>query len=135
MRPLIAFAAAGLVAGCASLGDLACPAGARQTVVAELLFGRNIGERLGVSEGEFRAFVDAELTPRFPDGLSVIDVAGQWGDTQTHRVVREPSKIVVIVLPGNPDDRAKLEAAAEAYKERFRQQSVGIITKRACVSF
>ena len=53
----------------------------------------------------------------------------------TGRIVREPSKRVEIVLPGGDDDAAKLEAIADAYKVRFRQQAVGIVVRPACVSF
>lgn len=33
-----------------------------------------------VSDEDWRAFLAAEVTPRFPDGLTVIDAAGQWRD-------------------------------------------------------
>jgi hypothetical protein len=46
-----------------------CIPGTADTLVVELLFGRNIGGRLGVSEKAFRRFVDREVTPRFPNGL------------------------------------------------------------------
>ncbi len=55
--------------------------------------------------------------------------------TTSNRIVREPSKIVMIVLPGNPEDVARLNEIAEAYKARFKQQSVGVIMRGACVSF
>ena len=103
--------------------------------VAELMFGRKIGHRLGVSEAQWARFLDREITPRFPDGLSVIDARGQWRDTKRNRIVREPSKLVQIVLPGKPEDDARLHEIAAAYKTRFRQQSVGIVLRAACVSF
>jgi hypothetical protein len=39
------------------------------------------------------------------------------------------------VLPGKPDDIDALNQIAQAYKSRFRQQSVGIVLRAACVSF
>jgi hypothetical protein len=112
-----------------------CRGGLKPQSVAELLFGRDIGGRLGVSEATFSRFVAREITPRFPDGLTVTDAMGQWRDRRSGRIVREPSKHVEIVLPGNADDQARLEAIASAYKRAFRQQSVGIIVRPACVSF
>jgi hypothetical protein len=103
--------------------------------VAELLFGRDIGGRLGVSESAWARFVAREMTPRFPDGLTVTDAAGQWRDPATGAVVREPSKQVEIVLPGNAGDEAGLEAIVNAYKRQFRQHSVGVIVRSACVAF
>ena len=55
--------------------------------VAELMFGRKIGDRIGVSEAQWARFLDREITPRFPDGLTVIDTRGQWRDT-----VRKPAR-------------------------------------------
>ena len=48
----------------------------------ELLFG--LGKREGgtISDADWAAFLDAEVTPRFPAGLTVLSGYGQWrGDT------------------------------------------------------
>ena len=119
----------------ASAQPMACSAPLKPLEVAELLFGRKIGDRLGVSEREFLNFLDREITPRFPDGLTVYDARGQWRDQEHNRIVREPSKVVMIVLPGRPEDMARLTEVAEAYKKRFKQQSVGIVLRPACASF
>jgi Protein of unknown function (DUF3574) len=112
---------------------LDCRGGQRPTEVAQLLFGRNIGNRLGVSESAWARFVDREIVPRFPDGLTVFDATGRY--RVANRVAREPSKIVEIALPGTPEDMVRLNEIVEAYKSRFKQQSVGLIVRPACVSF
>jgi len=103
--------------------------------VAELMFGRDIGSRLGVSEPAWVGFVAREITPRFPDGLTITDAIGQWRNRASGAIVREPSKHVEIVLPGHADDEARLEAIVASYKRQFHQQSVGLILRDACVSF
>jgi uncharacterized protein DUF3574 len=123
------------LAGNANAQLLECRGGQRPTQVAELLFGRNVGKHLGVTESAWGRFVDREIVPRFPDGLTVYDASGRWRDRTSNRVVREPSKIVHIVLPGDPEDVARLNEIVEAYKARFKQQSVGVIVRPACVSF
>lgn len=122
-------------AAAANAQTLACHGLQQPRQVAELLFGRNIGNRLGVSEIAWTRFLAREMTPRFPDGFTVIDATGQWRDTSIGRVVREPSKRVEIVLPGGEDDEAKLDAVVAAYKKRFRQQAVGVVVRPACVAF
>jgi hypothetical protein len=112
-----------------------CHGTQQSRMVAELLFGRNIGHRLGVSETAWARFVASELTPRFPDGLTITDAIGQRRDRNSGRSVQEPSKHVEIVLPGNRDDEVRLDAVAAAYKRQFHQQSVGVIVRPACVSF
>jgi uncharacterized protein DUF3574 len=118
-----------------SAQPLACSAPLKPQQVAELLLGRKIGDRLGVSETQFLNFLDREITPRFPDGLTVYDARGQYRDSERNRIVREPSKVVMIVLPGRSEDMMRLNEIADAYKKRFRQQSVGIVLRQACVSF
>jgi hypothetical protein len=76
-----------------------------------------------------------EITPRFPEGLTVIEARGQWRNPKSKRIVREQINMVLIVLPGNAEDQDRLGEIAQAYKRQFRQQSVGIIVRQACVSF
>jgi len=114
---------------------LQCSGAQKPAAVAELMFGRKIGNRIAVSESRWARFVDREITPRFPDGLSVVDAKGQWRDRERNVIVREPSKLVTIVLLGDPADQTRLSEIVEAYKRCFRQQSVGVIVRLACVSF
>ena len=112
-----------------------CFGAQRPKQIAEILFGRDIGRRIGVSEAAWARFVARELTPRFPDGLTVTDATGQWRDPADGSIVREPAKRVEIVLPGNADDPARLDAVVRAYKREFRQRLVVVIVQMACVSF
>jgi len=113
----------------------ACYGTQKLRLIAELMFGRDIGDRVGVSERAWKRFVAREITPRFPDGLTIISASGQWRDSASGRIVREPSKLVTIVLPGNKDDQTRLDAVVSAYKRQFRQQSVGLVVQSACASF
>jgi Protein of unknown function (DUF3574) len=117
----------------AAVQGIECRLSQRPMVVADLLFGRNIGGRLGVTEKRWSQFLAAEITPRFPDGLTVVDAAGQWRDAEKKRIVREPSKLVTIIMPADAQER--LDAIVDAYKRRFRQQSVGVVIRPACVQF
>jgi hypothetical protein len=114
---------------------IVCHGAQRAGQIAELLFGRDIGNHVGVSEAAWTRFVAREITPRFPDGLTITNAIGQWRNPTSGRMVREPSKRVEIVLPGRADDEARLVAIAAAYKRRFHQHSVGVIVQSACVSF
>ncbi len=103
------------------------------------MFGRKIGDRIAVTETKWSRFVDREITPRFPDGLSVVDARGQWRDAMRKTIVREPSKLDTIVLTGKPSDggseNERLAQIIEACKRLFRQQSVGLVVRPACVAF
>jgi hypothetical protein len=102
---------------------------------AELVFGRVADDGSGgVSESDFTKFLDGEVSPRFPEGLTVIDAEGRW-TPPAGSMIREPAKMVMIVLPGRTDDAGKLDAVRQAYKTRFHQQSVLLMTHGDCVSF
>lgn len=124
-----------LLTGCAGPQALVCQDTQQSGAVAELFFGRNIGGRLGVSDAAWRQFLADAVTPQFPDGVTVVDAAGQWRDPVRNATVREPSKMVIIVLPDRTDNQARLDTVIEAYKRRFRQQSVGLAIHPACVTF
>ncbi len=101
----------------------------------DLMFGRNIGGQLGVSEELWSDFVAKEITPRFPDGLTVDDAVGQWRDLATNKIVKEPSKDVQLIVPASAEVKEKIDAIVAAYKQRFQQQAVGVVMRPACVSF
>jgi hypothetical protein len=127
-----------MAAGCAHQGTAAagpqCPVGHETSRTAQLFFGREVKAREPVSDADFARFVDEEVTPRFPDGLTVVDSGGQWREP-SGRLVREASKMVFVVLPKAADVQARLDAVRAAYKTRFSQDSVMLVTQAACVSF
>ena len=137
MRALAAPFAALAVAGCASIdidASRTCDGGLKSASTVELVFGRNVGEVLGVTDADWTAFVTREVTPRFPDGLTVLDAAGQWRGA-SGAIVAEPSKVLLLVLSGAPGEAEKVEAIRAAYKARFRQEAVLLIERSACVGF
>lgn len=105
-------------------------------LVAELFFGRDKAGRKMVSDAEWADFLAKAVTPNFPDGLTVFDGYGQWRNPATGAIGRSPSvKIVLIAAKRSPDLAGRLSAVMEAYKTRFHQQSVGIITRDSCAAF
>lgn len=124
-----------LLSACATPGAPAgCRAGSEMRGLAELYFGRDVGDAPGVSDADWAAFLDQEVTPRFPEGLTVVDGAGQWRG-ENGEVVREASKVLTLVLSGRPDEPERLEAVRNAYKARFRQEAVMMVERRSCVGF
>lgn len=102
---------------------------------ADLLFGRDIAGLGHVTDAQRAAFLANVVTPRFPDGFTYWDTDGQWRDRATGRIVREASFVIRIVADDTADTRTKLAEIRQAYRERFRQESVGITLVSACASF
>ena len=105
------------------------PAGVQLTgetwVRTELFFGT---DKPGpdVTDYQFNRFVNDTVTPRFPDGLTVLAGNGQWKDSETGQIVRERSKVVILLYPvdGAQNSSRKIEEIRDTYEKKFQQQSV-----------
>ena len=82
-------------------GDAAHPGQTRGWVDTKLYFGLGLANApdKGVSEAQWRDFLDKEVTPRFPSGLSVVDVYGQWQGKEEKAPERIRSKMLIIDYP------------------------------------
>ena len=129
MKALGAAIFAVALAGCASTPKIACPAGQSPLRTAQLFLGAKPPAK--VSDAELRRFVDAEVTPRFPAGVTVVDGGGQWSGDE-NRMIREAAKVVLIVLPDSGDPVGKVEAVRAAYRTKFRQDSVVVMPPPSC---
>ncbi|HEY4090512.1 MAG TPA: DUF3574 domain-containing protein [Luteibacter sp.] len=147
----IALAVSLLLAGCATppahgpanapasatlAGDAAHPGSTAGWVRTELYFGLGVeGTQGGVDEAGWRAFLDREVTARFPDGLSVVDVYGQWQGKGQAQPERLRSKLLLLLYPDTPAHRTDVEAIRAAWKAKTGDQSVLRVTQPADVSF
>ncbi|UPG91310.1 DUF3574 domain-containing protein [Luteibacter aegosomaticola] len=147
----LVFAASLLLAGCVTpqghgapstaasstlAGDAAHPSSTAGWVRTELYFGLGLeGTNSGVDEAGWRAFLDREVTSRFPDGLSVVDVYGQWQGKGQAQPERLRSKLLLLMYPDTPAHRADVEAIRAAWKAKTGDQSVLRVTQPAEVSF
>jgi hypothetical protein len=118
-------------------GDPAHPGQTKGWVDTRLYFGLGPVEHpeQGVNEADWRGFLDREVTPRFPDGLSVVDVYGQWQGKSQTTPERLRSKMLIIDYPDTAANRAKVEAIRSAWKRKTGDQSVMRVTEPADVSF
>lgn len=135
----VLFAMVLTVAGCASRspplpvssaataslqGDAARPAAATGWVRSELYFG--VGGERGDSQRQrtgaiddavWRAFLDREVTPRFPDGLTVFDAYGQWLFRGADAPDRLRTKVLVVLHEDTLQRRNDIEAIRLAWKQ------------------
>ena len=112
-------------------GDALRPAQAAGWVRSELYFG--VGEETGptdrpqaepISEATWRAFLDKEVTARFPDGLTVFDAYGQWLFRGAGEPNRLKTKVLVVLHEDTAQRRADIEAIRLAWKQATGHQSV-----------
>ena len=107
-----------------------------QVTEYQLYFGRSDsgGVPNAVSDEEWAQFLNDTVTPRFPDGLTVTDGAGQWRN-DAGEILKERAKVLTLLVW--PDDTAlqRLNEIAAEYERQFDQESVLLTSTQTCASF
>jgi hypothetical protein len=132
MRVILAVALCTVLAGCASPRGESCAPPSHRMHRAELLFGAAFNDGKPIDNAAWQAFLDKEVTPRFPAGLTAYEAYGQW-QRPDGRIEKSPSRVLVIWYEG--DRSSRIDAIREAYKTRFDQMSVMRVDSADCVSF
>ena len=123
-----------LVMGCSQADAPVCPEGTDRFVEYQLFMGRSGPDGEIVDDEAWDTFLADTVTPRFPDGLTVLDGKGQWRGSDG-QVKRERSKLLVILAqPGESNDRL-IDEISEEYRTQFNQESVLKVVEDTCVSF
>jgi uncharacterized protein DUF3574 len=112
----------------------ACEAGDQSMVRDTLYFGRNRPNGGAVREAEWRQFLNETITPRFPDGLTVVTATGQWRNARGH-IEREASKVMTVLHSGDPTARGKISEIIAEYRQRFDQESILRERAATCARF
>jgi len=99
----------------------------------DLYFGLSTSQG-PVTPAQWNGFLNNEVTPRFPDGLTVLDAKGQWKNAQGS-IGKEPTKLLILVHPDNADEDKAVQTLIDAYKKEFHQESVMKVRSRPEVSF
>lgn len=105
-------------------------------VRTELFFGSQKPDGSEVTDAEFQTFLNNEVTPRFPEGLTLLAGRGQFRNLQGI-IVKENSKLLILLYPIDKESKSsrKIEQIRRAYKTAFQQESVLRTDSRSCVSF
>ncbi|WP_028919173.1 DUF3574 domain-containing protein [Pseudoxanthomonas suwonensis] len=122
-----------VVAGGHATGQGAAPVAASASgwVRSELYFG--LGSEEGgaadartarIDEAGWREFLDREVTPRFPDGLTVFDAYGQWRFRDGEAPERLRTRVLVILHEDSAPRLADIEAIRQAWRRATGHESV-----------
>ena len=79
-------------------GTLQCPEGLEPATEYRLYFGLTDSAGAEISQDQWQNFVDGAITPRFPDGLTILDAYGQFQPPGAD-LIREFSKVLVVGVP------------------------------------
>jgi hypothetical protein len=101
-----------------------------------LVFGLSKPDGGSVSEEEWTSFVDTYVTPKFKEGLTIVDSDGQWM-MESGEVIKEDSKVLILLYDNESSAEVddSIEQIKETYKKLLNQEAVLRITSAAGVSF
>lgn len=100
----------------------------------ELYFGLSKPGGKTVSEAEWQQFLNRVITPRFKDGLTVMDANGQYLNN-SGKLIKERTKLIILVYETNPSKNQMVQETISSYKKTFHQEAVLRVTSNVKVSF
>lgn len=106
---------------------------AARMVRTELYMGMARQGQADVGEGEWAEFLEQVVTPRFPQGITVLSGRGQW--LQEGVVVKEPSKTLVVFREQGDASERLIEDIRTEYQRRFNQDAVLRVDDEVLVRF
>jgi hypothetical protein len=109
------------------------PAG-KPVARTDLFFGLRKPNGTEVNNAEFQRFLDREVTPRFPDGFTLLSGNGQFKNARG-AILKERSHLLILLYPVEAIDNQKIEQIRKAYVKAFQQQSVLRADELSCASF
>ncbi|WP_257388893.1 DUF3574 domain-containing protein [Tahibacter caeni] len=119
---------------CRSLPPAACARGDSAVIEDRLFFGLSRPDGTTIAEAQWQAFLRDEVTPRFPQGLTVVDASGQWRNADGS-LSREASRVLTLAHADDAANEAAVVAIVQAYKRAFDQEAVLRLKQAACASF
>lgn len=123
-----------LVALCLLVTACAPRAVVKPSLVEDTLYFGMSTPQGPVTPSQWNAFLSQEVTPRFPDGLTVWDAKGQWKNSKRN-IGKEPTKVLMLIHTDSDAEDKAIQAIIDIYKREFHQESVMRVRSRPQVSF
>ncbi len=101
----------------------------------ELYFGARLRDQEGDYEAMWNDYLDTVVTPRFPEGLTVLDASGQWRVKEGQKPRRGASRIIILIHEASGEKLRYLDEIREIWKERAGHLSVLKVSVPVEVSF
>jgi len=134
MRLVITILLAATLAACTTTSsDNACTGTAQ--VETRLYLGLSQPNGPNVSASAFARFLKAEVTPRLPEGYTLLEGQGFWREDRSGKTISEPSRVLIHLHDASTEKNSTLDAIAAAYRQAFHQEAVLRTDTRTCVAF
>jgi hypothetical protein len=104
-------------------------------VETNLYFGQSKPDGGNVSEKEWSSFKEEYIAKVFKEGSTVVPVAGNWLDPVSHKLITEPTYVVIYFYNPSKETSKQIDSLRYWYKTKFHQQSVLRVDKKVRASF
>ena len=101
----------------------------------DLYFGQSKPDGSMITEKEWSNFKDTHIAKVFKEGSTVLNGAGNWYDPVSHKLVTEPTYVVIYFYKKSSSVSAQIDSLISRYKVMFQQQSVLRVDKKVKAFF
>ena len=88
-----------------------------------------------ISSTEWEQFKEKYILNVFKEGSSIIKLEGSWKDPITHKLITEPTYLVIYFHKPSPAISRQIDSLRTWYKKIFDQQSVLKVDKKVKAYF
>lgn len=90
-----------------------------EAVQTTLYFGLRTDNGIDVTPIDWLNFLAETITPRFPDGLTVLEAYGQSSRHNSGMLVGQRTRVLIVVHPASPEATAAIAEIKAAWRARF----------------
>ena len=112
-----------------------CSCSAPRMVETDLYFGQTRPDGSMITETEWKNFSETQINKVFKEGSTVINVLGSWYDPVSHKIITEPTHVVVYFYKRSAEVSRQIDSLSYWYKNMFQQQSVLRVDRKVKATF
>ena len=112
-----------------------CSCSTPRMIETDLYFGQTRPDGSMITETEWKNFRENQIAKVFKEGCTVIKASGNWLDPVSHKLITEPSYVVVYYHKKTSQISQQIDSLRYWYKNIFQQQSVLRVDKKAKATF
>jgi hypothetical protein len=107
----------------------------QRMIETSLYFGQSKPSGGMVSAKEWSEFKEKYISKVFKEGSTVIAVDGNWMDTDTKKLITEPTFVVLYYYKKSPTVSKQIDSLRYWYKTLYQQQSVLRVDRKVNAEF
>lgn len=101
----------------------------------ELFYGAGRLPASGERDIRWEKYINEIVTPRFPEGLTLLEGTGQWRVKEGQTPRRNRTRILILIHEDTEENSNKVDEIRTLWKEISGQQSVLRVSQPAAVAF